>query len=90
MTEESIEKIGKALSDKTRVKLLEEIKCHEGLCCMEAQNCTSLTQPTVSHHIKILIDSGLVKAERAGRKVKLKINKKELDKFTNYMNKLVV
>ena len=88
MSEESIERIGKALADRTRVRLLEEIKKNEGLCCMEAQNCTSLTQPTVSHHIKILIDSGLVKAERAGRKIKLKIIKKELDKFASFISKL--
>jgi ArsR family transcriptional regulator len=87
MSEESIEKIAKALGDKTRVRLLEEIKKKEGLCCMEAQECTSLTQPTVSHHIKILIDAGLVRSEKEGRKMKLKVNKKELEKFTAYFSK---
>lgn len=88
VNETQVEKIAKALADKSRVKILREILRKETMPCMQAEKCTDLAQPTVSHHVKILIDAGLVVAKKEGRKRSLSINKTELKKFENFLASL--
>ena len=82
-TENNIVKISKALSDKTRLLILKEVakKGGIGLTCSGAEEIAELSQPTVSHHIKILVEADLLKAEKNGRCVILSVNKKTLDEF---------
>jgi ArsR family transcriptional regulator len=81
-TEDDIIKIAKALSDKTRVRILKEIaKKDQVLTCSEAEVIAGLAQPTVSHHIKILVDADLLNAEKNGRCVIISVNKKTLNEF---------
>ena len=82
--EDKIIKIAKALSDKTRLKILKEVaKGNCGLSCSEAEEIAGLSQPTVSHHIKILVDADLLIAEKEGRCVTLSLNKKTLNEFSS-------
>ena len=59
----------KALSDPARLKILrylaEQITCCN--CACDLEGITGLSQPTVSHHMKILLASGLVSGEKQGR-----------------------
>lgn len=82
-TEDYIAKISKALSDKTRILILKEVakKGGIGLTCSGAEEIADLSQPTVSHHIKILVEADLLNAEKNGRCVILSVNKKTLDEF---------
>ena len=82
-TENNIVKISKALSDKTRLLILKEVakKGGIGLTCSGAEEIAELSQPTVSHHIKILVEADLLRAEKNGRCVILSVNKKTLDEF---------
>ncbi len=41
------------------------------ICCGAIQDLTCLSQPTVSHHIKILVDSGVLISTKEGRNVNL-------------------
>lgn len=61
----SFVRVMKALSDPNRVRVL---KILEGgsLCVCEIQEVLGLAQPTVSSHMKILEDAGLVQKERQG------------------------
>ena len=77
--EENIVKIAKALSDKTRVKILKEIAAKGSISCGDAEKVVDLSQPTVSHHIKILSDAGLLNTEKDGRHIIISVNKKILD-----------
>ena len=52
--EDDIVKIAKALSDKTRVRILKEIACKGSISCGDAEKIAELSQPTVSHHLKFL------------------------------------
>lgn len=69
------DRIFKALSDPARVKILEFLREPGADCCTFAgQICAcdlervlSLSQATVSHHMKLLIDAGLVSATKRGR-----------------------
>jgi ArsR family transcriptional regulator, arsenate/arsenite/antimonite-responsive transcriptional repressor len=58
----------KALADPTRLRLLSMIQSHEGgeACVCELTDPLGLTQPTVSHHLKVLADAGLVQRDKRG------------------------
>ena len=83
--EDNIAKIAKALSDKTRIKILKEIAQTGGfgLTCSAAEEISGLSQPTVSHHLKILVDAGLLHYEKSGRCVVVSINKETLNEFSS-------
>jgi ArsR family transcriptional regulator, arsenate/arsenite/antimonite-responsive transcriptional repressor len=58
----------KAIADPTRLRLLSLIQAHDGgeACVCDLTEPIGLTQPTVSHHLRVLLDAGLVtKTKRA-------------------------
>ena len=79
--EENIVKIAKALSDKTRILILQEIAKKGSIHCGDAEGIAELSQPTCSHHIKILVEAELLITEKNGRCVTVSLNKKVLDDF---------
>jgi ArsR family transcriptional regulator len=79
---DEIIKIAKALSDKTRLKILHEISLRKSMTCGETEKIAGLAQPTVSHHIKILVEAGLLDVEKDGRHVIISVNRTMLEKFT--------
>ena len=58
-------RVMKALSDPNRVRILKLLE-KNALCVCEIQEVLSIAQPTVSSHMKILEDAGLVDKERQG------------------------
>ncbi len=84
--EDQIVKIAKALSDKTRVKMLKEIAEKGSISCGDAEKISSLSQPTVSHHCKILTDAGLLISEKVGRHVIISVNKKAIEEFSSLIS----
>lgn len=58
-------KIFKALSDSNRLKIIDMLSCGEKCAC-ELLEHFNVTQPTLSHHMKVLIECGLVKARKDG------------------------
>ena len=56
----------KALADPTRVSIVNRLACADECCVCDLTDAFDLTQPTVSHHLRILRDAGLVEAERRG------------------------
>ncbi len=66
---ERIARIFKALGDPTRVRLLSLIAASEGgeACICDLTEPVGLSQPTVSHHMKQLVDAGLVTREQRGK-----------------------
>ena len=57
--------IFKALGDETRLKIIEILSCGE-ICACEILESFHITQPTLSYHMKILTDCGLVKSRKEG------------------------
>ena len=84
-SEDHIVKVAKALSDKTRVRILQQIAKCGSVSCGDAENIAGLSQPTVSHHLKVLVDAGLLIAEKNGRHVNIKVNKAVLNEFTELL-----
>lgn len=57
----------KALADPTRLRILSLLSRHEGeVCVFEIVESFTLEQPTISHHLRILRDSGLVDCRKKG------------------------
>jgi ArsR family transcriptional regulator len=59
-------KFFKALVDKKRLHILRLLQVRE-MCVCELMTALELTQPTTSHHLRILEDTGLVKSRKEGR-----------------------
>ena len=59
--------LSKALADPIRVQLVDVLRRHAGkVCVCELTPLFDVSQPTVSHHLKVLRDAGLVGVERRG------------------------
>jgi ArsR family transcriptional regulator, arsenate/arsenite/antimonite-responsive transcriptional repressor len=59
--------VAKALGDPVRLQLVDVLRKHAGkVCVCEFVPLFDLSQPTVSHHLKVLRDAGLVDCERRG------------------------
>jgi ArsR family transcriptional regulator len=66
---QALARMFKALGDPTRVRLLSLIAAHpeQEACICDLVEPVGLSQPTVSHHMKQLVDAGLVVREQRGR-----------------------
>jgi ArsR family transcriptional regulator len=59
--------VAKALGDPVRVQLVDVLRKHAGkVCVCELVPLFDLSQPTVSHHLKVLREAGIVGSERHG------------------------
>jgi ArsR family transcriptional regulator len=59
--------VAKALGDPIRLQLVDVLRKHAGkVCVCELVPLFDVSQPTVSHHLKILRDAGIVGSERRG------------------------
>ena len=64
---ERMAKVAKALGDPIRVQLVDVLRRHAGkVCVCELTPLFDVGQPTVSHHLKVLRDAGIVASERKG------------------------
>ena len=63
---EDVAAVFKALADPTRVAIVSRLASGEMCCVCDLTDAFELSQPTVSHHLRILRDAGLVESERRG------------------------
>lgn len=58
----------KAVADPARLQILMTIRCRPGqeICACDLPDVVGLSQPTVSHHLKVLTEAGLLTRERRG------------------------
>jgi ArsR family transcriptional regulator len=64
---ERMAQIAKALGDPVRLQLVDVLRKHAGkVCVCELVPLFELSQPTVSHHLKVLREAGIVGCERQG------------------------
>jgi ArsR family transcriptional regulator len=67
MNRSEVEKISKALADATRLKIFEAISASKHMNCGEIVSMRGVTPATVSHHLKILSEAGLIACHREGQ-----------------------
>jgi|SRR5215210_2385061 len=64
---ERVATVAKALGDPVRLQLVDVLRKHAGkVCVCELVPLFDLAQPTVSHHLKVLREAGIVGSERRG------------------------
>ena len=67
MHRSQVEKISKALADQTRLRIFEAISGAKHMNCGEIVSMRGVTPATVSHHLKILSEAGLIACRRQGQ-----------------------
>lgn len=79
--------IFKAFCDENRIRILQILKSGEKCACrlLEA---LSITQPTLSHHMKILQESGIVNGRKEGKWMYYSISEEGLEKAQEYLDYL--
>ncbi|AFD06119.1 ArsR/SmtB family transcription factor [Solitalea canadensis] len=86
-----VERISKALSDPSRIKILQSVsKKKTCLYCTEIGDIIDLAQPSISHHLKQLVDADLIISEKEGRSVKYRLNNEVIDDYTKFLTDLKV
>lgn len=74
----------KALSDETRIEIVKMLYGGE-LCACNILESFNITQPTLSYHMKILTDSGIVSACRKGAWTHYTLNKNFLSELGDFL-----
>nr|WP_319474222.1 metalloregulator ArsR/SmtB family transcription factor [uncultured Sphaerochaeta sp.] len=75
----------KAIADPTRICIVHILSCGE-LCVCEIQKYFNLSQPTLSHHLAILRDVGIVTASRKGKWMYYGINREQVKLLTGFLD----
>jgi ArsR family transcriptional regulator, arsenate/arsenite/antimonite-responsive transcriptional repressor len=83
---EKCSRIMKALGDDTRIRIFDMLS-EEELCACKILEEFSITQPTLSYHMKSLCDSGLVVGRKDGVWMKYSVNKENLDCLREFLDK---
>jgi ArsR family transcriptional regulator len=58
-----------ALADATRMSIVRELAGAPEVCACDFTSCCDVLQPTVSHHLKILREAGVIEGERRGTSI---------------------
>jgi ArsR family transcriptional regulator len=82
-----IEKAMNAIADPCRLSILQEISRKGEICCGDVQGLTGLSQPTCSHHIRLLSDSELIQCRKDGRNHFFTLNKNNFKKVSSFLEK---
>ncbi len=75
----------KAIADVNRLQIIEMLSCGE-MCACDIIKGLKLTQPTISHHMKILQTAGLVNSEKRGKWIFYSIDQTEFNQLSNFIN----
>ena len=70
----NMEKIIKALADERRIRIIYLLKTKKDLCVCEITNIIGLSQSTISSHLKVLENAGLIESHKDGLWVNYNIN----------------
>lgn len=80
-------RIFKVLSDPNRIKILELLIKGETCSCTLIHK-LSISQPTLSYHLKIISNAGLAKSEKDGNWIKYFVNKEKLSEIIDFISKI--
>jgi ArsR family transcriptional regulator len=88
MDRAQIEKISKALADETRLRIFEAISRTGHMNCGEIVSMRGVTPATVSHHLKVLSEAGLIACRREGQFVYSEAVPKTVEEYTRAVAKI--
>jgi ArsR family transcriptional regulator len=93
--EQMVDRALHAIADPTRRRILQTLKLrgacaigkHVGLCASDIEQRIPLSQPTISHHMAILKEAGLVEAQKLGQWMWYRRNDAALRQFVRTLRK---
>lgn len=88
MSETDVALICKALSDANRLRIVQMLTDGEQCAC-KLLEAFEITQPTLSHHMRVLSECGLVQTRREGKWSHYSLNCKTLTAFRSFIAKLI-
>lgn len=76
--------IFKVLSDSNRLQIIDMLSCGE-MCVCKILGEFNITQPTLSHHLKVLSDSRIVTSRKEANWMYYKLNDKKMKEITEFL-----
>lgn len=73
-----ISKMLKAMSEPKRLRIVDMLSCGE-LCACKILEEFNITQPTLSHDMRVLVEAGIVKDRREGKNIYYSLNREALE-----------
>ena len=80
-------KILKAISDPKRLRIVDMLSCGE-LCACKILEAFRITQPTLSHDMRVLIEAGIVNDRREGKNIFYSLDQERLAAFQNTLREI--
>ena len=77
-----------ALADPTRLAIVRELGGAPEVCACDFTTCCDVRQPTVSHHLRILREAGVIEAERRGTSIFYRLSPGVADRLRSFAAEL--
>ena len=81
-------KVLKAISDPKRLRIVDMLSCGE-LCACKILEAFHITQPTLSHDMKVLLEAGIVRDRREGKNIYYSLDAERLDAFQRTLQEIL-
>ena len=78
-----------AAADPTRLAILRELSACSEICACDFTSCCDVSQPTVSHHLKVLREAGWVETERRGSSIWYRLRPAAASRFAALAGQIV-
>lgn len=88
ITDDEVAHIGKALGDPNRLAIYTQIAQSDELYCGEMHAKHAISAPTLSHHLRILTDLGLITSRKEGQNVYYRAVPKRLEVYIEYLKNI--
>lgn len=89
MNEKNIAAVFKAFGDENRIRILQLLQTGENCTCRLLDE-LEISQPTLSHHMKILCDAHLVTGRREGKWTYYSISREGIEEARNCLDQLMI
>jgi ArsR family transcriptional regulator len=77
-----------ALADPTRLAIVRELAGAPEVCACDFSSCCDVRQPTVSHHLKVLREAGIIESERRGTWIYYRLAPAAADRLRSFAGEL--
>jgi ArsR family transcriptional regulator, arsenate/arsenite/antimonite-responsive transcriptional repressor len=75
-----------ALADPVRLSIVRQLAANDGICACDFTECCDVSQPTISHHLKVLREAGIVGSERRGLWAYYYVNPEALEELSAWLS----
>ncbi|TVP96093.1 MAG: ArsR family transcriptional regulator [Acholeplasmatales bacterium] len=88
MSDQTLERVFKALADKNRLNILKLLRQGERCGC-DLLDRLDISQPTLSHHLKVLSEAGLVNSVRQGNRIEYRVALASFNQLNTQLDQLI-